>query len=46
MSWRTQNLLSLLMVAAILLLNCLPADPQENARTQRAAGMFDVKRSP
>jgi len=24
MSWRTQNILSLLVVAAVLLLNCLP----------------------
>lgn len=46
MSWRAQNLLSLLAVAALLLLNCLPAYAQGRSTTHRATGMFDVKLTP
>jgi hypothetical protein len=38
--------LSLLLVAAILLLNCLPAYPQGKSMTLRATGPFDVKITP
>jgi hypothetical protein len=34
MSWRAQNVLSLLVVAALFLLNCLPAHSHEETKQQ------------
>lgn len=44
MSWRTQNILSMLLVAAVLLLNCLPAHSQ--GKSMHATGPFEVKLTP
>jgi hypothetical protein len=46
MSWRAQNIVSLLMVAALLLLNCMPAYPQGKSMMSRATGPFGVKLTP
>jgi hypothetical protein len=42
MSWRTQNILSLLLVAAVLLLNCLPDYSQGRRPTYGARGDLEA----
>jgi uncharacterized protein DUF3224 len=44
MSARAQNILSIVLVAALLLLNCLPAYSQ--GKSMRATGPFEVKITP
>ena len=43
MSWRAQNVLSLIVVAALFLLNCLPAHSREEIKQPeiRDNGTFD-----
>jgi hypothetical protein len=46
MSARIQNILSLIAIAALLLLNCLPAHSEGKSMTYHAQGPFEVKLTP
>ena len=46
MSWRAQNILSVVAVALLLLLNALPARSEGTSMSRRAQGPFEVKVTP